>query len=155
MACTFTASNVLVFTSASGVKVLRNNLGKSQVNVFFGSNSATQPITNGLIEGNTIFDSDVFDGIEITGNNNTVRKNAIFNSDEASVFIDGNNNRINDNTFNEAPIGVWVNSGSGNQISGNRYFNIGQRVFPASAATSSTLAAPQTLSSRAQVSPAR
>jgi hypothetical protein len=155
--CNFTASNILIFTGTSGVKVLRNNLGKSQINIFFGSDTALTPLTNGLIEGNTILDSDVFgDGIYINGNNNTARYNTIFNSDEASVFIDGNNNRITDNTFNEAPIGVLVNTGSGNQISGNHYYNIAQRVSPASAANGPSFNAPQqTVAAGTKVSPAR
>ncbi|HEV7797350.1 MAG TPA: NosD domain-containing protein, partial [Pyrinomonadaceae bacterium] len=157
VACNFVAANILVFSGTSGIKVLRNHLGKSQANVFFGGESAMQPVTNGLIEGNTIFDTDVFDGIYINGNNNTARYNTIFNSDEAAVFIDGNNNKITGNTFNEAPVGVWVSTGTGNQISSNRYFNIAQRVFPASLASSSSFAVqqPAVMSSRTKVSPAR
>jgi hypothetical protein len=155
LACGDIATNILIFSKASGVKVLRNHLGKSQVNLFYGGEGAGLPITNGLIEGNTIFDTDVFDGIYINGNNNSARSNTIFNSDEASVFIDGNNNKITGNTFNEAPVGVWVGSGTGNQLSGNRYFNIGQRVFPASLASSSSPAAPAGASSRTKISPAR
>lgn len=157
VSCSFVAANILVFSGTSGIKILRNNLGKSQANVFFGGESAMQPVRNGLIEGNTIFDTDVFDGIYINGNNNTARSNTIFNSDEASVFIDGNNNKITGNTFNEAPVGVWVGSGTGNQISGNHYYNIGQRVFPASLASNSSFAVQQSavLSSRTRVNPAR
>ncbi len=132
--CSFTSSNILAFASGSGVRVLRNNLGKSQVNVYFSGDFdgvvPLDPITNGLIEGNTIYDSDVFDGVAIVnGNNNTVRSNSIFNSDEAAVWIDGNNNRVNSNTFNEAPIGIF-NDGTGNNINGNRYFNIAERILP-------------------------
>jgi hypothetical protein len=154
--CNFTASNILILSEANSVKVVDNNLGRSQVNIFFAGEGALQPIRNGLIEGNTIFDSDVFDGIYINGNNNTARRNTIFNSDEASVFIDGNNNRITDNTFNEAPVGVRVGSGTGNQINGNDYFNIGQRVFPASAASSSSFALQQqSADATTRVSPVR
>lgn len=157
VSCNFVAANILVFSGASGIKILRNNLGRSQANVFFSGESATQPVRNGVIEGNTIFDTDVFDGIYINGNNNTARNNKIFNSDEASVFIDGNNNKISDNTFNEAPIGVWVGSGSGNQISSNRYYNIGQRLFPASLASNSSFAVqqPAVPSARTSVSASR
>jgi hypothetical protein len=158
LVCNFTASNILVFSGTSGIKVLNNNLGKSQINVFFGSDSVLTNATYGLIEGNTIFDSDTFgDGIYIDGNNNTARYNKIFNSDEASVFIDGNNNKITGNFFNEAPIGVLVNSGTGNQITSNSYFNIAQRVSPASLASSSSFAQ-QSLApvgSRGKVSPSR
>lgn len=160
--CGAVSTNVLAFASASGVKVSRNNLGKSQVNVYFSgdfafpSNTPLDPITNGLIEGNTIFDSDVFDGIAIVnGNNNTVRGNTIFNSDEASVFVDGNRNRITDNTFNEAPVGVLVGGGTNNQISGNRYFNIEMRVVPPSASSSSSLRAQQATDPRSKVNPIR
>lgn len=120
--CGAVSTNILTFET-SRVKILKNNLGKAQVNVYLdGSNN---DVTN-----NTIFDTDVFDGVFIFGDNNKVTANSIFNSDEAAVWITGNNNHINGNTFNEAPIGVF-NDGTGNNINGNKYYNIAERILPA------------------------
>jgi parallel beta-helix repeat protein len=131
--CSASSSNILVFTHGSGIEVSDNNFGKSQVNVYFGTDG-DGPLTNGSIEDNTIFQSDVYDGIYLEGNYNSVRGNRIFNSSEASVYVVGSRNRITNNTFNEAPVGVFVDGGTNNQISGNFYFNIEQRVVPPSAA---------------------
>jgi len=119
--CAAVSTNILTFET-SLVRIFKNNLGKSQVNVYLeGSNND--------VTGNTIFDTDVFDGVFIFGDNNRVTANTIFNSDEAAVFILGNNNRVNANTFNEAPIGIF-NDGTGNNINGNRYYNIAERILP-------------------------
>ena len=120
--CGAVSTNILTFQTSS-VKIMKNNLGKAQVNVYLdGSNN---DLTN-----NTIFDTDVFDGVFIFGDNNKVNTNTIFNSDEAAVWIDGNNNHVNANTFNEAPIGV-MNDGTGNLINGNKFYNIAERILPA------------------------
>jgi hypothetical protein len=145
--CSAVSTNVLTFET-SGVKILKNNLGKSQVNIYLegNSNEAT---------GNTIFDSDVFDGVFILGNNNKVTANTIFNSDEAAVWIEGNNNRVNANTFNEAPIGIF-NNGTGNSTSGNRFYNIEMRVLPSSMSFSSNLRTQQSADSlESKISPAQ
>lgn len=119
--CGAVSTNILTFETSS-VKIMRNNLGKAQVNVYLdGSN-------NDLIN-NTIFDTDVFDGVFIFGDNNKVNTNTVFNSDEAAVWISGNNNHVNANTFNEAPIGVF-NDGTGNIINGNKFHNIAERILP-------------------------
>ena len=68
-----------------------------------------------------MLDTDVWDGIEVFGDNNLVKGNMITNSDESGVFVDGANNTIQDNTINESPIGLWVSAGNGG--SGNRLFN--------------------------------
>lgn len=120
--CNAVSTNILTFETSS-VRILKNNLGKAQVNVYLeGSNN---DLTN-----NTIFDTDVYDGVFIFGDNNRVNTNTIFNSDEAAVWIAGNNNHVNANTFNEAPIGVF-NDGTGNIINGNKFYNIAERILPA------------------------
>lgn len=79
---------------------------------------------HGEIEGNTIFDTLVFDGISLIGDSNEAQKNVIVHSDESGVFMQGNDNTVTKNQVNEAPIGVLKVSGSvGNTISGNRFFN--------------------------------
>ncbi len=120
--CGAVSTNILTFQTSS-VKILKNNLGKAQVNVYLDG-------SNNDVMNNTIFDTDVFDGVFIFGDNNKVNANTIFNSDEAAVWIAGNNNRVNANTFNEAQIGVF-NDGTGNNINGNKFYNIGERILPA------------------------
>jgi len=114
--CSDFATNILVFSS-DDVTVAQNTLGKSQVSVSILGNDAK-------IQSNTIFDTDVFDGVSVIGNNNMVSNNQITNSDEAAVFVQGNNNKINSNKINEAPIGVLKATGStGTSIAGNHFVN--------------------------------
>ncbi|TAJ80992.1 hypothetical protein EPO44_18190 [bacterium] len=114
--CAFVATDLLIF-SANDVRITENTVGKSQVGIFLQGN-------NGKVEGNNVFDTDVFDGIELIGNNNKVENNNITNSDGAAIFIDGNNNKITGNKINEASIGVLKAAGSvGNIIDGNRFVN--------------------------------
>ena len=116
--CQAVSTNVLV-VDGGDVKVRKNSLGKSQVNVYLQNNG-------GEVSDNVIFDTDVFDGVYVLGNNNKVQTNTIFNSDEAGVFVDGNNNKVQGNTINEAPVGIiQTSASSGNNLSGNKFFNTG------------------------------
>jgi nitrous oxidase accessory protein NosD len=115
--CTDIATNILIF-GANDVVVTQNTLGKSQTSVsIVGGN-------NCRVQGNTIFQTDVFDGVALQGDNNMVTTNHITNSDEAAVFVNGDNNRIQGNKINETPVGVLKAAGStGNMISGNSFVN--------------------------------
>lgn len=114
--CSDFATNILVFSS-DDVTVAQNTLGKSQVGISVLGNDAK-------VQSNTIFDTDVFDGVAVIGNNNMVSNNQITNSSEAAVFVNGNNNKIHSNRINEAPIGVLKATGSiGTQIAGNHFVN--------------------------------
>ena len=75
--CSFSSSNILIF-EGNNVRVVGNNLGNSQVNVYYGGN-------RGEVRNNTIFQSPSLDGIDLVGNQNRAFGNRIFNSDEAAV----------------------------------------------------------------------
>jgi Periplasmic copper-binding protein (NosD) len=122
--CSFSASDIIIQDS-NDVRVTKNNVGKSQTNIFVIGNGAD-------IKDNTVFDTDVFDGIALIGDNNKVQNNRIFNSDEAGVFVMGNNNKVKTNTINEAPIGILEFApSSGNDFNPNRFFNTGVNIVPA------------------------
>lgn len=119
--CAASSSNILIFDSNS-VRVTGNNLGNSQVNVYYQGD-------RGEVSNNTIFQSPTFDGIDLIGNRNKATDNRIFNSEEAGVFVMGDRNEIIDNLINETPFGVLKDASSTNtNISGNRYYNTGRNV---------------------------
>jgi hypothetical protein len=119
--CSFTSSNILIF-NANGVKVSGNNLGNSQVNIYYQGN-------RGEVSNNTIFQSPVFDGIDLIGNQNKAAGNRIFNSEEAAVFVMGDRNEVVGNSINEAPVGVLKEASSTNtSITGNKFYNTGLNV---------------------------
>jgi parallel beta-helix repeat protein len=115
--CTTAATNILVL-DANGVAIARNTVGKSQVGISHQGN-------NGTVQGNTIFDTDVLDGIALSGDGNVVEGNTITNSDQAAISVEGDNNAIIGNRINEAPVGVLEarNGGVGNVIEGNSFFS--------------------------------
>lgn len=119
--CGASSSNILIF-EANGVRVTRNNLGNSQVNVYYQGD-------HGDVNYNTIFQSPVFDGIDLIGDHNDAIGNRIFNSEEAAVFVAGDRNDIIGNFINETPVGVLKDASSTNtNISGNKYYNTGLNV---------------------------
>jgi hypothetical protein len=113
--CPLNANNVLVGSESSGVRVLRNVLGHSQTGVaVFGSGNRVQD--------NLIFDTRVFDGVYVEGNDNVVHGNDITRSAEAGVFLAGNNNRVGNNRINEAGVGI-IDVGAGNVLLNNTILN--------------------------------
>jgi Periplasmic copper-binding protein (NosD) len=114
--CKATANDILVFQS-DGVSVHDNVVGVSQTGVAIVGDNAN-------VFDNDIFDSQIFDGIELIGDNNTAQRNQITHSDQAGVMIAGSSNVVRNNVINESVIGVLKLSGStGNTIANNTYFN--------------------------------
>jgi nitrous oxidase accessory protein NosD len=119
--CTFTADDILVFQS-DNVRVDGNEAGVSQTGIAIVANHARAA-------SNHVFDSLVFDGIELIGNDNEARHNRITHSDQAGVFIQGNNNVVAQNRINEAAFGVLKTAGStSNVITNDDFFNAAVKV---------------------------
>jgi len=79
---------------------------------------------NAKVFDNRIYDSQIFDAVELIGNDNTAERNTISHSDRAAVFAEGNSNVIRDNVINEAAFGILKVAGStGNFIPPNTYYN--------------------------------
>ena len=109
---------------SDGVSVEQNVAGISQTGIAIAANHAH-------VTRNRVFDTLIFDGIELGGNDNDLggndndaTENSITNSDRAGVFIDGNNNDVRRNRINEAAFGVLKATGStGNVIRNNEFSN--------------------------------
>jgi len=101
---------------SNGVEVNHNEVGTNQVGIFIGGQNST-------VERNRVFNSQVLVGIELAGDNNEASHNQIIHSDQAALLIQGNNNQVAENKITEAGIGILKISGStGNVISGNLFF---------------------------------
>jgi parallel beta-helix repeat protein len=134
--CTAVATNILV-TQSDGVTVSSNNATVNQVGIFIDGNSAT-------VTGNLTSASSVFDGILISGSQNQVRRNDIFNAAQAGIFIDGNNNVVRNNTILDAAIGILKTStSSGNLIQSNSIFDAPILVQDPPTRTLASLLSPQ------------
>lgn len=113
--CPGNANDVIIGSTSSGVRVLRNVLGSSQTGVaVFGDDNRVQD--------NVIFDTRVFDGVYVEGDGNVVHGNDITRSDEAGVFLFGNDNRVSNNRINEAGVGI-IDDGAGNRVLNNTILN--------------------------------
>jgi hypothetical protein len=116
MECPTTATDILVFQS-DGVTVDHNNAGVSQTGIAIVANSAN-------VASNTVFDSVVFDGVLLQGNNNAATGNHITHSDQAAVVISGNGNTVQQDVINDAAIGILTVAGStGSSVGSNTFFN--------------------------------
>ena len=119
--CAFTADDILVIQS-DNVAVEGNVAGVSQTGIAIAANHAR-------VVGNHVFDSLIFDGVELIGNDNDVKRNEITHSDQAGVFVQGNDNVVVHNLINEAAFGVLKIAGStGNLIANNNFFNTSVKV---------------------------
>ena len=146
------SAGIGVLEVTGNTRIVRNIVGNSNVGMFVGAFPDLD--SNGVtVVDNTVFNSDVFSGILMKGNDNLVKDNTITNSgltdagfhDRAGVFAQGTNNRIQDNTINEAFNGLLVSTG--NNLSGNHFFNtlMTQSVFvPQALAESGLTSLPQT-----------
>ena len=143
----YTASGILVYAS-SDVRVTGNVVGSTQTGVGFYSDPTLGSADHGKIEGNTVFGTQLYDGIEVCSNNDSVIGNELTSNAESGVHLDGscgstgNNNRVVQNTVFDSCAGVLEGSGtSGNIVKSNWIFNTTSLVLNADACPASGSAA--------------
>ena len=99
--CDFSSTGILVFFTRAEISIARNVVGKTNAGILVLSKGVS------VLENN-VSDTDVFDGIAVIGDNNTVQNNTISNSDESGVFIQGANNAIRKITRSTTrPLACW------------------------------------------------
>lgn len=134
------ASGILVFAS-SNVKVSGNTVGNTQFGIAVVSDPVAGPADGVTITGNQVSATRIFDGIELCGSSNVVRRNAINGSDEAAVHVDSScgavaNNIVSGNTINDACAGIMLGTAAGaNVIGKNTFFNVRQTTTTADQCT--------------------
>jgi hypothetical protein len=115
--CPFAAVDLLVY-DANSVGVSGNSAGASNVSIYFQGNSGT-------IQQNIVFGAFPLDGIDLIGDGNQATSNNVFQSGESAVYIDGIANTVDSDIFNEAPIGLLIDTAaSGTSTSPNQFYNI-------------------------------
>lgn len=105
---------VIVFDAGDGLDITNNTIGNTQAGIFIGGGIIAPGTHNTLVESNVISATHVFHGVVIVGNGNTVFRNTITSGDGAGVFLSGDDNLVIANRIQEAVIGVWNFSGTGN-----------------------------------------
>jgi hypothetical protein len=116
--CEASSTDILIYQSNS-VQVSLNTVGRSQTGIYVQANGC-------YVHDNTVFDSLIFDGIDLIGNNNNAISNIITKSDESGIYIQGNNNAAKTNFIQETPIGIKIVTGSVGTLAANQnnqFFN--------------------------------
>ena len=124
--CGFVSHGIGVFVTED-VKIVGNTIGNTNVGIFAGSGIE---VSNGVsVLENRVFDTDVYDGVFVNGDNNVVKDNVITNCERSGVRLINGIHRIQKNTINEATIGLLVDAEI--NIAGNQFFNtpVIQEVF--------------------------
>ena len=125
--CPFTSSNILLY-GAVAPNVHDNEVGNSQVNIYQGGDK-------GKVNNNTIYQSVVFDGIDLVGDDNDADNNTINDSDDSGVYVQGAHNHVEGNTINEASTGIFEDTpSSDNHYGGNHFWNVVTMFQPATIA---------------------
>jgi Right handed beta helix region len=132
--CGFVSSGIGAF-STENVEIVGNTIGNTNVGIFAGSGG--DPASGIRVLQNTVFDSHVFHGISVTGENSLVKDNLVTNCELAGVRLRTGTHRVQKNTINEAAIGLLVHTEI--NPSGNQFFNtpVIQEVFVPGAPASS------------------
>lgn len=102
--CTLTScpdlgTGILVFFT-DDVRIVRNVVGTSHAGIVL------QGTTGVRVLDNTVFDSELFDGIAVFGDANVIRENLVTNSDESGIFVSGAGNTIRGNMIHGTPVGL-------------------------------------------------
>jgi parallel beta-helix repeat protein len=135
------SAGILVFAS-TGITVSGNIIGSTQFGIVTESAGAGFLADNTSVTGNKIIGTQIFDGIDLCSNGNTVTSNEISSSAEAGIHLDsscastGNSNTVDANTINEACAGILADSGtSGNTTTPNTMFNVINSVLAGNSCT--------------------
>ena len=128
---------VLVFDADTDVMVSENTISNTQGGIYIGGGIIQQGTNTSDIDSNSISATRVFDGIVIVGDDHNISRNIITDSDEAGVFLIGSANTVLSNRIQEAAVGIWEYSGTGNSypIAGartNRLFDVAEPVVTSS-----------------------
>ena len=94
--------------------VRNNTIANTQVGVFVGGGIIQSGSNRADVSFNSISATYVFDGIFISGDGHVIKKNVITSTDRTGVFLFGNANRVESNRIQEAAVGIWDFSGTGN-----------------------------------------
>ncbi len=116
--CGFVSHGIGVFETTD-VRIVRNVVGSANTGIIVGIPIAT--VHEVKVIGNRVFESQVFNGILVSGENNILKDNIITNCDNAAVLLTSGGNIVRDNTINDAAIGLL--RATGNKFSDNRFFN--------------------------------
>jgi hypothetical protein len=140
------ASGILVFASPN-ITVTGNEVGSAQFGIVFDTDSSgycgtsDSPIScgtadDGIATLNKVAGTQIFDGIDVCSNGNTIESNTIYGSTESGVHIDdtctssiysttsGNNNNVSKNVIVEACAGVLLGTGSPNTSTPNTLYDV-------------------------------
>jgi hypothetical protein len=117
------ASGILVFDSGN-VGIYGNSVNDTQGGIVIQTDG-TLPADHNKVQGNSVMNTQLGDGVDVCSNNNKIASNNIYTSGQSGIHLDttcgstGNSNLVELNVVNEACAGILLGSGTGNTIMGN------------------------------------
>src|SRR5579863_9589647 len=121
------ASGILIYAS-TGITVTGNTVTSAQFAITTNTDPTLGPCDNTTITGNKIAGTQIFDGIDVCSNSNTVDSNTIYGSTQSGIHLDdscgsGNSNTVSKNTINGACAGILLGTGT-NTPGTNTFYNV-------------------------------
>ena len=144
------ASGILIYSSQN-IEIANNTVGSTQFGIVTVSNSIDGPADHTNIHDNRVMGTQIFDGIDVCSNSNTVKNNAVFSSTESGIHLDstcgstGIKNIVADNVINEGCAGILEgatpNTIGGSEDAANNFFNVASEILTSNVCTAAPLAA--------------
>lgn len=124
------AAGILIYASQN-VTTSGNTVGNTQFGIAYVSDPTAGPADNGIITGNKVSATHIFDAIDLCNNTNTVTGNIINSADEAGIHLDstcsgtGNTNTVKSNTVTESCAGLLIGTGTTQVVTTpNTYYDV-------------------------------
>lgn len=128
------AAGILLYDAASGsVTVQSNTVGNTQFGIALVTDTAGLDDGESVIT-NKVFETHLFDAIDVCSNSNTIKNNMIFDSGESAIHLDascgvldggssGDNNTVTGNSVTDANVGILKDLGvSGNTLTSDLFY---------------------------------
>jgi len=129
-------TGILFYATSGTPKALTNVVESSNVGIgVYTDSTYGGGGTGASITSNHIGGTQMFDGIDLCGNDETATSNVIYNSANSAVHLDdacgsgsGSNSSVKSNTINESCAGILTGTGSSNTTAPNTYSNVAYEI---------------------------
>jgi hypothetical protein len=129
-------TGILFYATSGSPKATTNVVESSNVGIgIYTDSNYGGGGTGATISSNHIGGTQMFDGIDLCGNDEIAESNVIYNSANSAVHLDdtcggtGNSSTVKSNTINESCAGILTGTGTNNDTTGpNTYSNVAYEI---------------------------
>jgi len=121
------ASVGMYVEATSGMTISGNTIADTQIGIYLPCPNTNCNIT---VTGNKIFNTKLYDAIDVQGGGNTIKNNTIVGSGQSGVNLNAaNGNTVTGNTIMESCAGILASAVTTNTISPNTYSGVFLETF--------------------------